>query len=46
MAEQAVQAWFDSPPHRKNMFGKHRAIGVGAVRGSSGKLFVTGIFLR
>ena len=46
IAEQAVQTWYDSPPHRKNMLGDHGAIGIGAARGATGKLFVTAVFAR
>jgi len=46
LAEQVVQAWFDSPPHRKNMLGNHGALGIGAAKVGEGKLYVTGIFIR
>jgi|FLYL01.1.fsa_nt_gi uncharacterized protein YkwD len=44
--EGVMHAWFDSPPHRANLLGDWRYIGVGNYRAADGRVYVAVIFMR
>ena len=39
-----VEMWKDSPPHRKNMLGVYRFIGIGIARDRRGLIYYTQVF--
>jgi uncharacterized protein YkwD len=45
-AEEVVDTWIKSPPHRKNMLGKYTHIGIGVSSGKGSKLYFTQIYTR
>lgn len=45
-AEEVVDTWIKSPPHRKNMLGNYTRIGIGVSSGKGNKLYFTQVYTR
>lgn len=45
-AEEVVQGWIKSKPHRKNMLGDYTLIGIGVARRKDGRLYFTQLFIK
>lgn len=45
-AQQVVNAWLNSPGHRRNIEGKYRFTGIGVARDSKSQLYFTQIFAQ
>jgi uncharacterized protein YkwD len=45
-AEEVVNTWIKSPPHRKNMLGNYTRAGIGVAGGKRNTLYFTQIFIR
>jgi len=46
LAKQIVKLWAGSPRHNANMLGDYYIVGVGAVRGEGGKVYITAVFAK
>jgi len=42
--KSVVNMWSKSPPHRKNLLGKYRYIGIGVAKDRRGRLYYTQVF--
>lgn len=45
-AEEAVNTWINSAPHRKNLSGNYTKIGIGVAQSKEGQYYFTQIFIR
>jgi uncharacterized protein YkwD len=45
-AEEVVDGWLHSPPHKKNIEGDYNLIGIGVSKAKDGTVYYTQIFLR
>ena len=43
--KDAVTQWRNSPPHRQNLLGNYRYIGIGTARDKNGRIYYTQIFV-
>ena len=44
--KEAVEIWKNSSPHRKNMLGDYKYIGIGTSRNRQGVIYFTQLFVR
>ena len=44
--KEAVEIWKNSSPHRKNMLGDYKYIGIGTSRNRQGVIYYTQLFVR
>jgi uncharacterized protein YkwD len=42
--KEVVNDWKNSPPHRKNMLGRYKYIGIGIAKDRRGRIYYTQIF--
>ncbi len=43
-AKEVVTGWKNSPPHRRNMLGNYKYIGIGIAKDKRGRIFYTQVF--
>ena len=44
--KQVVTQWKNSPPHRRNMMGPYKYIGIGIAKDRRGRIYYTQLFAR